>query len=169
MVPSTTPNPVEVKEPPSLRGRVIPLAHGYSELSATLDDEATRALEDARALLGHSLPSGSIPLVIKRALILLARELRRKKFAQVDKPWAPRRKLDSSRIPAHVRREVAKCDGETCAFVSAHGYRCNSRERVEFDHIEPLARGGESNVESVRRSRTSREPGPLKSPPPRRS
>jgi len=150
VVPSTTPNSIEVKEPPSLRGRVTPLSHGFSELSATLDNEATRALEDVRALLGHSLPSGSIPLVIKRALVLLARELRRKKFAQVDKPRAPRRKVDSSHIPAHVRREVAKRDGETCAFVSAHGHRCNSRERVEFDHIEPLARGGESTVENVR-------------------
>ncbi len=149
-VPSTTPILTQVKEPPSLRGRVTPLSHGYSELTATLDDEATRALEDVRALLGHSLPSGSIPLVIKRALVLLARELRRKKFAQVDKPRAPKRLPKRTGIPAHVRREVVQRDGESCAFVSADGHRCNSRERVEFDHIEPLARGGESTVENVR-------------------
>jgi len=150
VAPSPTPNLVEVKEPPSLRGRITPLSHGYSELSATLDDEATAALEDARALLGHSLPSGSIPLLIKRALLLLARELRRKKFAQVDKPRAPKHALTGPRIPAHVRRAVVERDGETCAFVSADGHRCDSRERVEFDHIEPLARGGESTAENVR-------------------
>ena len=150
MVLSTTPNLVEVKEPPSLRGRVTPLSHGYSELFATLDDEATRALEDARALLGHSLPSGSIPLVIKRALVLLARELRRKKFAQVDKPRAPKRLPKGTRIPAHVRRAVVRRDGETCAFVSADGHRCNSHERVEFDHIVPLAKAGKSSVDNLR-------------------
>ena len=149
-VPSTTPELPLPKEPPSLRGRVSPLSHGYSELSATLDDEATRALEDARALLGHSLPSGSIPHVIKRALLLLARELRRKKFAQVDKPRAAKPKSDRSRIPAHVRRAVVERDGGACAFVSEAGHRCNSRERVEFDHIKPRARGGESTLENVR-------------------
>ena len=149
-VPSTTPIPLEVKEPPSLRGRVSPLSHGYSELSATLDDEATRALEDARALLGHSLPSGSISIVIKRALVLLARELRRKKFAQVDKPRAPKGKCNGPRIPAHVRRAVVGRDGETCAFVSPDGHRCHSSDRVEFDHITPVADGGESTVSNVR-------------------
>ena len=128
-VPSATPIPTQVKEPPPLRGRITPLSHGYSELSATLDDEATRALEDARALLGHSLPTGSIPLVIKRALLLLARELRRKKFAQVDKPRAPKGSAKGPRIPAHVRRAVVERDGETCAFVSAEGHRCHSRYR----------------------------------------
>ncbi len=150
VVPSTTPIPAQVKEPPPLRGRVTPLSHGYSELSATLDDEATRALEDARALLGHSLPTGSIPLVIKRALVLLARDLRRRKFAQVDKPRAPKASAKGPRVPAHVRRAVVERDGETCAFVSAEGHRCNSRDRVEFDHIEPVALDGESTVENVR-------------------
>lgn len=149
-VPSATSPSAEVKEPPSLRGRVTPLSHGYSELLATLDDEATRALEDARALLGHSLPTGSIPLVIKRALVLLTRQLRRRKFAQVDKPRAPKSTARGRRIPAHVRRAVAERDGETCAFVSADGHRCNSRERVEFDHITPVAMDGQSTVDNVR-------------------
>ncbi len=152
VVPSTTLIPSEVKEPPSLRGRITPLSHGYSELSATLDGEATRALEDARALLGHSLPTGSIPLVIKRALLLLARDLRRKKFAQVDKPRAPKRTAASAgaSIPAHVRRAVVERDGETCAFVSDDGHRCHSRDRLEFDHITPVALDGESTAENVR-------------------
>ena len=150
VVPSTTLISAEVKEPPPLRGRVTPLSHGYSELSATLDDEATQALADARALLGHSLPTGSIPLVIKRALVLLARELRRQKFAQVDRPRTPKGNTGGSRVPAHVRRAAIERDGETCAFVSGDGHRCNSRDRVEFDHIEPLARGGKSTVDNVR-------------------
>jgi len=150
VAPSTTANLTEAKEPPSLRGRITPLSHGYSELSATLDDEATRALEDARALLGHSLPTGSIPLVLKRALVLLARDLRRRKFAQVDRPRAPKGKTDGPRIPAHVRRAVVERDGETCAFVSTDGHRCNSRDRVEFDHVEPIALRGKSTVDNVR-------------------
>ena len=88
--------------------------------------------------------------MIKRALVLLARELRRKKFTQVDKPRAPKRLPRGTHIPAHVRREVVERDGGTCAFVSADGHRCDSRERVEFDHIVPLAKGGKSTVDNLR-------------------
>ena len=34
--------------------------------------------------------------------------------------------------------------------MSADGHRCNSRERVEIDHITPVALDGESTVDNVR-------------------
>jgi 5-methylcytosine-specific restriction endonuclease McrA len=49
-----------------------------------------------------------------------------------------------------VKRAVRERDGERCAFVSASGQRCSARSRLEFDHIEPVARGGASTVENVR-------------------
>ncbi len=137
-------------EPPALRARLTPLSHGYSELLATLDAEGTQALDEVRALLGHSLPSGSIPVVIKRALLCLARELRRRKFAQIDRPRAQKQSAKGRRIPAQVRREVHARDGGGCTFVSDDGHHCASRERLEYDHIVPVARGGDSTTENVR-------------------
>ncbi len=136
--------------PPALRGHITPLSHGHSELIATLDTEGTQALDDIRALLGHSLPCGSIPIVIKRALLSLARELRRKKFAQVDRPRAAKPGGKGRGIPAQVRRTVHERDQGACTFVSAEGHHCASRERLEYDHIVPVARGGESTSENIR-------------------
>jgi hypothetical protein len=42
-----------------------------------------------------------------------------------------------------------KHDGGRCTFVSAQGHRYESHD-VEFDHILPVARGGESTVANLR-------------------
>ncbi len=47
-----------------------------------------------------------------------------------------------SHIPAHVRHEVWQRDGGRCA-------QCGSRERLEFDHIVPVSRGGSSTVRNL--------------------
>ena len=56
--------------------------------------------------------------------------------------------------PARTRatsrpRSGARCgqrDGGQCTFVSAAGHRCEARTRLEFDHVEPVARGGRATV-----------------------
>jgi 5-methylcytosine-specific restriction endonuclease McrA len=53
-------------------------------------------------------------------------------------------------IPAEVRREVWRRDGGRCAFVAANGRRCNSRWKLELDHIQPIALGGSSTVDGLR-------------------
>ncbi len=53
-------------------------------------------------------------------------------------------------IPAHVKRAVWARDGGRCAYPLASGGVCGSTHRLEFDHIEPLARGGASTIENVR-------------------
>jgi len=49
-----------------------------------------------------------------------------------------------------VRRDVHARDHAQCAFVSAGGRRCNARAFLQFDHIEPFARGGAANVPNIR-------------------
>jgi 5-methylcytosine-specific restriction endonuclease McrA len=50
---------------------------------------------------------------------------------------------------AEVRREVWTRDGGRCAFIAGDGRRCNSRWKLELDHIHPEALGGTSTVDNL--------------------
>jgi hypothetical protein len=41
-------------------------------------------------------------------------------------------------------------DGGQCTFVSANGTRCHARGFLEFDHIDPVARGGTPVIQNLR-------------------
>jgi hypothetical protein len=54
-------------------------------------------------------------------------------------------------ISRPVRREVERRDGHRCAVVDARtGQRCESRHRLELDHIRPYAMGGSNSWENLR-------------------
>jgi hypothetical protein len=56
----------------------------------------------------------------------------------------------SRHISAHVRREVWLRDGGRCQFRLANGELCGSTHRLQFDHVRPVALGGESTVGNIR-------------------
>jgi hypothetical protein len=37
-----------------------------------------------------------------------------------------------------------------CTYTTESGQRCPARDRIQYDHIEPVARGGEATVENIR-------------------
>jgi hypothetical protein len=49
-----------------------------------------------------------------------------------------------------VKRAVLKRDQGRCTFVGDTGHRCGARKFLEFDHIEPVARGGTPSVDGIR-------------------
>jgi 5-methylcytosine-specific restriction endonuclease McrA len=116
----------------------------------------------AQALLSHAVPSGNVAQVIDRALDALIVQLEKRKFGAtkpLPQPAAPsvskaaRRPLSASRarhVPARIRRAVWERDQGRCTFVSSSGTRCGSRKFLEYDHIEPVARGGVASVAGVR-------------------
>ena len=53
-------------------------------------------------------------------------------------------------IPADVKRSVWERDGGQCTFASEAGRRCPARTRLELDHIDPVARGGEATAHNLR-------------------
>ena len=111
------------------------------------------SLEDARALLSHSIPSGELGQVIDRALEAVIREMEKRKFGATTRPRAaaPRKPSTSPRhIPAYVKREVWTRDGGRCTFVGPNRHRCAERRFLEFDHVRPVALGGESTVDGLR-------------------
>src|SRR5574342_574860 len=65
-------------------------------------------------------------------------------------PWRTRRSSNPRHIPAQVKRAVWERDGGRCTFVSEAGHRCPARTRLEFDHVEPVARGGRASVGGIR-------------------
>jgi len=101
-------------------------------------------------LMSHEIPSGEMALVFKAALKIANAQLEKRKFAATNRPGRPWGSASPRCIPADVRRAVAERDQGKCAFVSESGRRCGSRSMLEYDHIEPVGRGGTATVDNVR-------------------
>ena len=136
-------------------------------LKLTIGRCTREKLRYAQALLSHAVPSGDVAQVLDRALDTLIVELEKRKLGagtrrkpkvgartpQRSRAQLPARSGPSARIryvPARVRRAVWERDGGQCTFVSAAGHRCESRRFLEFDHIDPVARGGRATLEGMR-------------------
>ncbi len=137
---------------PAPRSRVAPIAHERFLIQLAIGKSTHDKLRHAQALLSHSVPSGDIAVVFDRALDALVGQLEKRKFAATTKPRTRSRRSSANarRIPADVKRIVWERDQGQCTFVSEGGRRCSSRKRLEFDHIDPVARGGQATMENVR-------------------
>jgi 5-methylcytosine-specific restriction endonuclease McrA len=100
--------------------------------------------------MGHTVPSGDIAAVLRESLKLAKQALEKKRCAATSEPRPGRRTKSARHIPARVRREVWRRDQGRCTFVSDNGHRCESRTRLEFDHVTPVARGGEATISNLR-------------------
>jgi hypothetical protein len=159
---------------------VKPVAYERFAVEFMMDRAMHEDLRRAQALLGHQVPAGELGRVFGRALQSLIRELEKNKFgvgrsgadakpravdrASTDtKPGAVDQGSTDTRpgavnhagtspryVPKTVRRSVWERDQGRCTFVSEAGLRCPATSALEFDHIEPVARGGASTVENLR-------------------
>ncbi len=134
------------------RSRMKPLSAQSLAVQFTLSKRGHDQLRYAQELLGHQIPSGDLAAVFERALDALIPQLERHKFAATTRPQTGgRRSTRSTRhIPAHVKRTVWARDAGQCTFFSETGQRCPARTRLEFDHIEEFARGGDATVSGIR-------------------
>lgn len=108
-------------------------------------------LREAQDLLAHTESGRQISNVLTRALELLVRHLKQRRFAEAKSPRRSARKPKSVRtIPAEVKRAVKTRDEGRCTFVNERGERCPARSRLEYDHKYPVAKGGETTVENLR-------------------
>ncbi len=143
---------VRTVELPAKPARVEPLAPKRYALQLTMSQEMHDKLRRAQALLSHALPSRDVAAVLERALDTLIAKLDKAKFATTDKPRAPKATASANPryIPAHVKRAVHERDGDQCTFVSEVGHRCPERHFLEFDHADPVSRGGEATADRMR-------------------
>jgi len=131
--------------------RPVPIGQRKFRVEFTIDEQEHELLEHAQALLSHRYPSAGAGQVFVMALKTLVRTLEKRKFAATAHPRAPRDRSARSRaIPAHVRRAIRQRDGNQCTFVSDTGQRCTARRFLEYDHIQPVARGGTPKLEKMR-------------------
>jgi len=144
---SSAPERMETSAP---RPRVAPVALERYALQLTIGQGTYEKLQYAQALLGHQLGPGDLAAVVDRALDALLGQLERRKFAATTQPRPRRPSTGKRHIPAEVRRAVWERDGGRCTFISETGRRCPARSRLEFDHLDPVARGGQATVANVR-------------------
>lgn len=142
------PAPGPVAEAPA--ARVKPLAPQRFAMQVTISEQTHEKLRRAQEMLSHAVPGNDLAEVLDRALDALITQLERQRQAKVSKPRPGRRTKSARHVPAHVRREVWKRDQGQCTFVSETGHRCPSRTRLEFDHVTPVARGGEATLANIR-------------------
>jgi hypothetical protein len=88
--------------------------------------------------------------VIKRALDALVQKLEQQKFARSARSRPMRSAANGRYIPAAIRRAVWERDSGRCTFVGENGKRCASTTRLEFDHIDAVARGGQTTADRMR-------------------
>jgi 5-methylcytosine-specific restriction endonuclease McrA len=131
-------------------------------VQVTITKSTHEKLRRAQALLSHAVPSGDLAQVLDRALDSLIEQLEKRKLgaAKSRPPREPRALVGRSprkpstpgsrHVPAQVRRAVWERDRGQCTFVSAGGRRCGERKFLEYDHVEPVARGGTATVDGMR-------------------
>jgi len=155
------PGPVAGGEAAALRKRYL--------VRLTIDEATHEKLLRVQAMLSHAVPDGNLAKVLDRALDALLVQLEKRKIGAAtrvrntgDADGAPTTSARPSRspskrhngptrhIPVGVRRAVWERDEGRCTFIGTSGHRCDARRFLEFDHVEPLARGGKATVAGLR-------------------
>jgi hypothetical protein len=140
----------DIFQAPARPAVVRPLAAARYEVRFTASEETRDRLRHAQDLLSHAIPNGDIAQVVDRALILLIKDLERRKFGATDRPRDGRvASEDSNYIPAAVKREVMARDGSRCRFVAADGHRCGATRLLQFHHVIPRAVGGPTTAANI--------------------
>jgi hypothetical protein len=135
------------------------LSPGRHRVELTVSSDVRTKLEHARDLMRHRNPSGDFAVVLESALDVFIAKLEKERFGKTSRPRTsvepgsdlpPPMSKDPDYVSAAVKRVVAERDGYQCAFYNEAGERCPARSGLEYDHVVPKSRGGESTVANVR-------------------
>lgn len=138
---------------PSEHPRLKPLSPQRYGLQVTLDERTHGLLREAQDLLAHTEGGRQISHVLTRALDLLVKHLKQRRFAETERPRksSGKKKSKSNRhVPANVKRAVNKRDEGRCTYRNDEGERCPARSHLEYDDIVPKGRGGRPTVDNLR-------------------
>jgi hypothetical protein len=136
--------------PEKSAAKVTPLAPERFALQLTISGETQEKLVRAQALLRHQVPSGDLAEVVDRALDVLLDKVEARKFGKARRPRAAKASRGKRTVSRAARREALARDGMRCSFVSEDGRRCEETGFLEFDHVVPVALGGEASIDGVR-------------------
>src|SRR5262249_45207922 len=124
--------------------KVEPIAKDRYLLRACVGQASLDKLHRAQALLNHKIPNGDLPAVLDRILDLAIQQ-KKKKFGASSKHRTSTKPSNNPRhVPERIKHTIWHRDGGQCTFVSESGHR------LRFDHVVPVARGGQATVENIR-------------------
>jgi hypothetical protein len=152
-----------------------PLGEDRYLIRFTADGELHAQIQELKSLMRHQIPDGDVGKILAKAIAVLLKQVRARKFGECSTPRATRsqpfvqtasakriepserveqseratKASPSRQIPPAIRRGVSKRDRERCTFVSAAGRRCGSRDFLEFHHCEPWARQPSHAIEGI--------------------
>jgi hypothetical protein len=151
-VPTTASEQLSAQGPLPPRTQIEPLNVEQVRVEFTMLKRVQDKLEHAMNLLGTRVPPKDIGALLELLLDLSIPVFEKQKFAATDQPREPRADSPSTprTIPAHVKREIWSRDGGQCTFTNASGKRCTCRRGLEFDHIRPVAVGGDATAKNLR-------------------
>ena len=132
------------------RAKIAPLAPERFGVQFTIDKATHERLRYVQSLLAPDVAPSDLARVFALGLECLQENLERKKFGKCSRPGKRRGSKNNRYVPPEIKREVWKRDNGQCTFVGTGGKRCESREGLEFDHIDPVARGGRTTVTNLR-------------------
>jgi len=152
------PTPPRAEARPTVR----PVAADTYSLRVTIDAAFKHDLDQLTELLSHKVANGDLAAVLHEA-VRCAIDRHGKRKGAVEPAHKRTRKSPADRataigkpakvrqpVPAEVRRQVWRRDEGRCAWIGADGRRCESKWRLELDHIHPAALGGPSTVANLR-------------------
>jgi len=134
--------PVTTIIPPPSRAR----------LGFTADNEFLLLVDRLRSLRRHKFPEGRLEDLLKEAVeTMLDKVDPDRRISRAAPAESAGLKAARRYIPESVKKQVRIRDDGRCAYVAEDGRRCESRDFLEYDHIQPWALGGPSDrVDNIR-------------------
>jgi len=134
---------------------VEPLAPFRYKVQFTASSAFCEKLDRLKSLMRTSVPDGDLARILEEAVTEKLERLEARRFGRTKAPRKALSETDTSPsssrdIPAAVRRAVDERDGGRCRYLDDQGRRCGTRDRLEYHHVVPWARGGDRSVENVR-------------------
>jgi len=124
-----------------------PLSPNRFALNFVISEKGHDRMRYFQSLIG----SRDIATAFERLLEIGIPRVEKQKFGAATRPRKRDKRTPNPRyIPMEVRRAAWMRDEGRCTFTSPNGHRCTVTGNVEFDHRDPVARGGMPTVENVR-------------------
>lgn len=123
-----------------------PAQPNLAPVRVLMDDAMQKDLHYLQILVGDRAGSGATK-VVRRALRLMIHVMEKRLFARSRQRSAS---VNPRSISTDVKSVVWQRDGGRCTFLAESGNRCTATHLLEFDHVQPVARGGRSTVENLR-------------------
>ena len=132
------------------RVKVAPLGAGRYETRFTMEQAAREAIRYFEQLAGRKVTAQEMSEALAEGFRSKSKALEQRRFGATDRPRKQSGAANGRHIPNAIKRAVWQRDEGRCTFVTESGRRCERRGDVEFDHIEPIARGGKSTAQNLR-------------------